>query len=102
MYVTSNIPGSAIAKKSDPKRQSSGEVGSGGDETDTPKRSRANLSLDATAKEVIKRKGWWQEFKKDREWRWDAVAEEVGWKAGALLLLTCAWLFWGIEMGRWK
>ncbi|ORY26251.1 N-glycosylation protein-domain-containing protein [Naematelia encephala] len=37
-----------------------------------------------------------------RRWNWDAVAREVGWKVGALLLVTTAWLFWGIEQGRLK
>lgn len=112
MYVTSNIPGSVIERRrAEPKRQGSGEA-SGGDETDTPKRSRAHLvsvtsmqgedaGIGAGSNGKEGEKGW-VESKRGREWRWDAVAEEVGWKAGLLLLLTCAWLFWGIEMGRWK
>jgi len=43
--------------------------------------------------------GIWERFTWGRKWDWDAVAREVGWKAGALLLATTAWLFWGIETG---
>ena len=43
----------------------------------------------------------WEAFTYGRRWDWDAVAREVGWKVGALLLVTTAWLFWGVEQGRW-
>lgn len=43
----------------------------------------------------------WDEFTCDRTWDWDALARVAGWKVGALLLITNAWLFWGIEHGRW-
>lgn len=42
----------------------------------------------------------WEGFIFGRKWDWDAVAREVGWKIGALLFLTTAWLLWGIECGR--
>lgn len=42
----------------------------------------------------------WAEFRTDRKWDWDALAREVGWKLGALLLITNAWLFLGIHGGR--
>ncbi|OXM78089.1 hypothetical protein C364_04024 [Cryptococcus neoformans Bt63] len=41
----------------------------------------------------------WEKFVWGRKWDWDAVASEVGWKVGGLLLVTTAWLFWGIECG---
>ncbi|WVW79274.1 hypothetical protein I302_101241 [Kwoniella bestiolae CBS 10118] len=41
----------------------------------------------------------WEAFRWGRKWDWDNVANEVGWKVGGLLLVTCAWLFWGIEKG---
>ena len=44
--------------------------------------------------------GWWEEFNWGRKWDWDAIFREVGWKVGVLLLITTAWLFWGIESGR--
>lgn len=43
---------------------------------------------------------WWEEYTWDRKWDWDAIANEVGWKVGVLLLITTAWLFWGLETGR--
>lgn len=43
---------------------------------------------------------WWEKFRMDRKWDWDLVARRVGWKLGSMLLVTCAWLFWGIETGR--
>ncbi|WVR09104.1 hypothetical protein IAU60_006166 [Kwoniella sp. DSM 27419] len=42
----------------------------------------------------------WEAFKWGRKWDWDNVAREVGWKVGGLLLVTTAWLFWGIEEGK--
>lgn len=42
----------------------------------------------------------WEKFVWGRKWDWDAVASEVGWKVGGLLLVTTAWLFWGIECGN--
>ncbi|BEJ15735.1 hypothetical protein CspHIS471_0503400 [Cutaneotrichosporon sp. HIS471] len=39
----------------------------------------------------------WRKFTYGRRWDWDAVAREVGWKVGALLLVTCAWLFWRVD-----
>ncbi|ORX39101.1 N-glycosylation protein-domain-containing protein [Kockovaella imperatae] len=44
---------------------------------------------------------WIERFTWDRKWDWDAVAREVGWKIGGLLLITAAWLFWGFETGRY-
>lgn len=44
--------------------------------------------------------GWWESFTWGRRWDWDAIAREVGWKVGILLLVTTAWLFWGLETGR--
>ena len=41
----------------------------------------------------------WEQFTWGRKWDWDDIAREVGWKVGLLLLVTCAWLFWCIEMG---
>jgi hypothetical protein len=43
---------------------------------------------------------FWDRFTWGRTWDWDVIAREVGWKVGALLLVTTAWLFWGIETGR--
>ncbi|ODN95737.1 hypothetical protein L198_04355 [Cryptococcus wingfieldii CBS 7118] len=43
---------------------------------------------------------WWEQFLWGRRWDWDSVAREVGWRVGGLLLVTVAWLFWGIECGR--
>ncbi|EIW65837.1 hypothetical protein TREMEDRAFT_66205 [Tremella mesenterica DSM 1558] len=42
----------------------------------------------------------WGAFTYGRKWDWDAVASEVGWKVGFLLLITTAWMFWGLETGR--
>lgn len=39
----------------------------------------------------------WRVFTYGRRWDWDAVAREVGWKIGGLLLITTAWLFWRME-----
>ncbi|GMK55643.1 hypothetical protein CspeluHIS016_0206990 [Cutaneotrichosporon spelunceum] len=39
----------------------------------------------------------WRNLTYGRKWDWDAVAREVGWKVGALLLVTCAWLFWRVD-----
>ncbi|KLT45371.1 hypothetical protein CC85DRAFT_299827 [Cutaneotrichosporon oleaginosum] len=39
----------------------------------------------------------WRKFTYGRRWDWDAVAREVGWKVGGLLLVTCAWLFWRLD-----
>ncbi|WVQ93261.1 hypothetical protein IAU59_000327 [Kwoniella sp. CBS 9459] len=50
--------------------------------------------------EVPEGLGFWDTFKWGRKWDWDNVAREVGWKVGALLLVTNAWLFWGIEEGK--
>ncbi|OCF35520.1 hypothetical protein I316_02572 [Kwoniella heveanensis BCC8398] len=50
--------------------------------------------------EVPEGLGFWETFKWGRKWDWDNVAREVGWKVGALLLITNAWLFWGIEEGK--
>jgi hypothetical protein len=36
----------------------------------------------------------------DRQWDWYLLAREVGWKLGMMLLITTAWLFLGIETGR--
>ena len=44
--------------------------------------------------------GAWEGFVYGRRWDWDSIAREVGWKLGFLLLITTAWLFWGIETGR--
>jgi hypothetical protein len=44
--------------------------------------------------------GWWESFNWERRWDWDEIARQVGWKIGALLLLTAAWLFYGLETGR--
>ena len=111
MYVTSNIPASRSTARiagQAPSRSGSGVKdgqGSGGDETDTPTNTKSQSPPTRRAQgEAGERKGevgWWEEFKRDRQWKWDAVAEEVGWKVGGLLLLTCAWLFWGIEMRTW-
>jgi hypothetical protein len=43
--------------------------------------------------------GWWDKLNYKRRWDWQAVAREVGWKVGALLLLTCAWVFWQVHIG---
>lgn len=42
---------------------------------------------------------WWEKLNYKRRWDWDAVAREVGWKVGALLLVTAAWVFWQIHLG---
>lgn len=42
---------------------------------------------------------WWERLNYKRRWDWEAVAREVGWKVGALLLLTSAWVFWQVHIG---
>ena len=42
---------------------------------------------------------WWDRFTWGRRWDWDAIAREVGWRVGALFLITTAWLFWRIDQG---
>lgn len=44
--------------------------------------------------------GFWESFTWGRCWDWDKIARKVGWKVGGLLLITTAWLFWGLETGR--
>lgn len=66
----------------------------GGDVTPGPRRSpQLGLRPPPPPKHVT----GWRKFTYGRRWDWDAVAREVGWKVGALLLVTCAWLFWRVD-----
>jgi hypothetical protein len=60
------------------------------------------LKGDASPKKKLKKPGWFDAFWDGRRWDWDNIAREVGWKVGGLLLITTAWLFWGIETGRYS
>lgn len=116
MWVTSNVsPESGTSDRDRERERERGDV--------TPRSGKRNLSsaslssmalAPALGSSTSVRDGstptgllvrpddlsYFQSFTWGRRWDWDAVAREVGWKVGGLLLLTCAWLFWGIEVGR--
>lgn len=113
MYVTSNIP---VAASEEGGGVGVGEGGAG--EADrTPRKGFKSLDVcvsvndqgardgdgdgEGDGAEEGEKDGWWTAFKMGRRWDWDGVGREVGWKVGGLLLITCAWLFWGIESGRY-
>ncbi|WWD06676.1 hypothetical protein V865_004770 [Kwoniella europaea PYCC6329] len=91
MWVTSNvIP--PPPRPTDPDEFAGGGAG-GGDIT--PNIRKMNIG----PPEIPEGLSAWEAFRWGRKWDWDNVAREVGWKVGGLLLVTCAWLFWGIEKG---
>ena len=101
MYVTSNIITSSPGGDITPRRKRNVSLPS-----PTPKLRSASGSGDVLREGEMEEKGWrrvWLDnLRIDRTWDWELVAREVGWKLGTLLLLTNAWLFWGIEVGRFK
>jgi hypothetical protein len=92
MYVTSNILAASPHRVHAALIPAPPPIPSG-DDDDTI----GNLKGDPENGEL----GRWAQFKMDRLWDWNAVAREVGWKLGVLMLFTTAWLFWGIEQGRY-
>ncbi|WWC73149.1 uncharacterized protein I206_107115 [Kwoniella pini CBS 10737] len=91
MWVTSNvIPSNTI------KEQDKNNLDNGGGGDTTPNLKNINL---IGPPEIPDGLSTWESFKWGRKWDWDKIAREVIWKIGFLLLVTCAWLFWGIEKG---
>jgi hypothetical protein len=78
MWVTSNV----VVDSSDP-----------GDVTPSPF-SRLSPPPDRSTPKHVR---GWRVFTHNRRWSWDLVGRKVGWKVGAMLLVTCAWLFWRLE-----
>jgi hypothetical protein len=99
MYVTSNIP----TKEEDttPRRKGATPLLSSrgrslrsksSDKDETDKGSNSEAGKEGTGS------GAGQQI--NRRWDWDAVAREVGWKLGILMLFTNIWMFWRAEQGR--
>ncbi|WWD21125.1 hypothetical protein CI109_105606 [Kwoniella shandongensis] len=107
MWVTSNVVPSSTSTSTFESGGSGtgGTVGGGGDTTPNGgggnSRKTSNVNVGTTGPPITP-EGLtaWEEFTYGRKWDWDAIAREVGWKVGSLLLVTTAWLFWGIESGR--
>jgi len=83
MWVTSNVIIDSPHGGSDP-----------GDVTPGP---FARVSPPPGARPMPRHVRGWRVFTHNRRWSWDLVARKVGWKVGAMLLVTCAWLFWRLE-----
>lgn len=112
MYVTSNIvrPGGSGADRGDVTpnaakrtrglpRTKGDRAGSRSGSEDPDVKPSGSKWAAKTGRLSGMRKAW-AEFRTDRKWDWDALAREVGWKLGTLLLITNAWLFIGIHGGR--
>ncbi|KAK8843358.1 hypothetical protein IAR55_007015 [Kwoniella newhampshirensis] len=104
MWVTSNVvPASSTFETSG--AGGAGPNSGGGDLTPNGGNSnggRRSSAVKVNAGPPITPEGLtpWEQFTYGRKWDWDDIAREVGWKVGGLLLITTAWLFWGIERGR--
>jgi hypothetical protein len=109
MWVTSNLPLSPEDREREGRDGKKSGMHSAGETTPVLKRSPA-LELPGSKRErgaerdegKLARVARWFDLAEGRRWDWDRVAREVGWPIGGLLLLTLAWMFWGIETGRLK
>ncbi|WVO15323.1 hypothetical protein L204_102979 [Cryptococcus depauperatus] len=94
MWVTSNVVLSGVSPL-----VSTNTLGININPSDSPAVQRRNSLLPGPPPDHLSA---WEKFTWGRRWDWDAVAREVGWPVGCLLLITSAWLFWGIECGKWN
>ncbi|WWC64091.1 uncharacterized protein I303_106698 [Kwoniella dejecticola CBS 10117] len=104
MWVTSNViplppRSSASASRSNTGLEREEKEGVGGQGDITPNSSTVKITMGTGPPEIPDGLSTWEAFRWGRKWDWDNVARAVGWKVGGLLLITCAWLFWGIENG---